>query len=541
MPTEVVRVTLEELREVTLETWLGDALGEVDATSRVPLRVVGLAYEAGYAGRTLAAGLDTDGGRDPHAVVATVATYPGYLIAEAEDGPWEWVGDAAALERVLDLQESAPPPCPAVALTDSRGFAPYREGVEAVLDGIASGDFYQVNLARRLEAAFPVEAGPGLFMAMREAQPAAFAALWSLGEGWLVSGSPECLLRWDGVQRVAHTFPIKGTIKRGDGVAEDEALALELASSEKNLAEHVMIVDLARNDLGRLAEVGSVAVHELYGQLELKTLRHLVSDIGARIRKDVGLAEVVGALFPGGSITGAPKIAAMKAISRHEPFARGFYCGSLGVVLGGAEAVFSILIRTAVVADGRLVYLTGGGLVSDSEAHSEWRETELKARAIENALRLGGTPVIDSAVKTMIDSEVKPMMDSEMKPMIDAVIPILAVERIEDSLPFWVGRLGFLNVAEVPHGDALGFVMLKLGDLTVELQSRASIADDVPELAPLAGVASLYLKVPDIGAIERALAGYEPIIARRDTFYGAREVVVREPSGHFVLFAQMIG
>ncbi len=533
MPSEVLRVTLDELREVTLETWLGRALGDVDTTSRVPLRVVGLAYEAGYAGRTLAAGLDADGGRDPKAVVATVATYPGYLVAEAEDGPWEWVGDVSALQQALAFHESAPPPCPAVTLSDSRGFEPYREGVEAVLDGIASGDFYQVNLARRLEAPFPVEAGPGLFMAMREAQPAAFAALWSLGDGWLVSGSPECLLRWDGAQRRAHTFPIKGTIERGEGAADDQALADELARSEKNLAEHVMIVDLARNDLGRLAEVGSVAVHALYGHLELKTLRHLVSDIGATIRKDVGLAEVVGALFPGGSITGAPKIAAMKAISRHEPFARGFYCGSLGVVLGGAEAVFSILIRTAVVADGRLVYLTGGGLVSDSEAHSEWRETELKASAIENALTHGGHVVMGTTSETM--------NDSEMKPMIDAVIPILAVERIEDSLPFWVGRLGFVNVAEVPHGDALGFVMLKLGDLTVELQSRASIAADVPELAPLAGVASVYLKVPDIGAIESALVGYEPIITRRDTFYGAREVVVREPSGHFVFFAQMIG
>jgi anthranilate/para-aminobenzoate synthase component I len=524
MPSEIQRVTLDALREVTLETWLGHALGDPDTTSRVPLRVVGLAYEAGYAGRTLAAGLEPEGGRDPQAVVATVATYPGYLVADHEEGPWEWVGDVAALQRALDFPETAPPPCPAVALSDDLGFEPYHEGVEAVLAGIASGDFYQVNLARRLEAPFPADAGPALFMAMREAQPAAFAALWSLGDGWLVSGSPECLLRWDGALRRAHTFPIKGTIKRGDGVADDRALADELATSAKNLAEHVMIVDLARNDLGRLAEVGSVAVHELYGHLELKTLRHLVSDIGATIRKDVGLAEVVGALFPGGSITGAPKIAAMKAISRLEPFARGFYCGSLGVVLGGAEAVFSILIRTAVVADGRLVYLTGGGLVSDSEAHSEWRETELKARAIENALRRGGQ-----------------LMDSEMKAMIDAVIPILAVERIEDSLPFWVGRLGFVNVAEVPHGDALGFVMLKLGDLTVELQSRASIAADVPELAPLAGISTVYLKVPDIGAIEQALAGYEPIIARRDTFYGAREVIVREPSGHFVFFAQMIG
>jgi len=403
MPTDVVRVTLDELREVTLEAWLGKALGDMEPSARAPLRVVGLAYEAGYAGRTLAAGLEPEGGRDPQAEVARVATYPGYLIAKDEDGPWEWVGDTSALLEALAFPAVDPLPCPAVELTDSRGFEPYRVGVEAVLGGIAAGDFYQVNLARRLEAQFPEAAGPGLFMAIREVQPAAFAALWSLGgatcrnvtssngaNGWLVSSSPECLLQWDGATRRAHTFPIKGTIKRGDAGAEDQALADELASSPKNLAEHVMIVDLVRNDLGRLAEVGSVAVRELYGHLELRTLRHLVSDIGATIRKEVGLAEVVGALFPGGSITGAPKIAAMKAIARHEPFPRGFYCGSLGVVLGGAEAVFSILIRTAVVAGGRLVYLTGGGLVSDSEAALEWRETELKAQAIENALGRGG-------------------------------------------------------------------------------------------------------------------------------------------------------
>lgn len=124
--------------------------------------------------------------------------------------------------------------------------------------------------------------------------------------------------------------------------------------------------------------------------------------------------------------------------------------------------------------------------------------------------------------------------------MIEAVIPILAVDRIEDSLPFWVERLGFEVVAEVRHGDALGFVMMKSGALTVELQSRASIAEDVPDLAPLAGVATVYLPVSDILEIETKLAGHEPVIARRDTFYGMRELIVREPNGHFVFFGQRL-
>lgn len=124
--------------------------------------------------------------------------------------------------------------------------------------------------------------------------------------------------------------------------------------------------------------------------------------------------------------------------------------------------------------------------------------------------------------------------------MIEAVIPILAVDRIEDSLPFWVERLGFELVAEVRHGDALGFVMMKRQGLTVELQSKASIAEDVAELAPLAGVATVYLPVTDILEIETKLAGYEPVIARRDTFYGMRELIVREPNGHFVFFGQRL-
>lgn len=124
--------------------------------------------------------------------------------------------------------------------------------------------------------------------------------------------------------------------------------------------------------------------------------------------------------------------------------------------------------------------------------------------------------------------------------MINQVIPILAVERIEDCLPFWVGRLGFTPIVEVPRGDALGFVMLQREALTVELQTRASIAEDVPELAPLAGLATVYLSVPDLAPIEAALAGYGPVVTRRDTWYGMRELIVREPAGHFVFFGQRL-
>ncbi|HRE92328.1 MAG TPA: chorismate-binding protein, partial [Myxococcota bacterium] len=317
-------------------------------------------------------------------LAVTVATYPGWLTSgDGSDGSWSAHGDTAGLLSALDHAPLPVAPPPRLTLSDPHGFAPYRAAVEAIREGIAAGDYYQVNLARRLEGELEDELGPALFFALRQAQPAAFSTLWALPDGWLTSGSPECLLRFDERTRRAHTYPIKGTIGRGDDEADDEALAARLMASEKDRAEHVMIVDLARNDLGRLAS--KVEVESLYATLPLKTLRHLVSDIAADIRPNVTLGQLVGALFPGGSITGAPKIAAMNAITHHEPFARGFYCGSLGLVFPD-EAVFSILIRTAVVSGGRLVYPVGGGLVWDSVAEDEWRETELKAQALLRAI-----------------------------------------------------------------------------------------------------------------------------------------------------------
>lgn len=380
MPSKLERVTLEALREESLEGWLDRVLGGAEGV--VPLRVVGLHYEAGHAGRTLTGGLPPVAA----GIVAVVATYPGYLVADDERGPWRAIGDVGPLTEALAHAPFPLEPCPRVELVDPVGVGPYRLAVEAIREGIAAGDHYQVNFTRRLVAELPTELGPSLFMALRAAQPTAFATLWGLEEGWLCSGSPECLLTWDAAERRAHTWPIKGTVGRGGSEGEDLALARRLLASDKDRAEHVMIVDLARNDLGRLAEMGSVVVRDLYSDLPLRTVRHLVSDVSARVREGVSLGELVGALFPGGSITGAPKIAAMNAITRHEHSPRGFYCGSLGVVFGASEAVFSILIRTAVASEGRLTYGVGGGIVWDSHPEDEWSETELKARALERAL-----------------------------------------------------------------------------------------------------------------------------------------------------------
>jgi para-aminobenzoate synthetase component 1 len=383
MPSRVERARLDDLRAIGLEAWLRQRL---EGCGPVPLHVVGLTYEAGMAARANADGLAYLEAPDTTRA-ALVVTYPGYLVGASERGPWQAVGDCQALFEALEVPAVAMPLRPAIGLDDEVGEKAHLASILEIKEGIARGDFYQVNLARRLEGPCPPDAASALYFALRAAQPTAYGALWALGaSAWLASGSPECLLRWDARTRQASTFPIKGTAPRRPDDPADAALSEALHASEKDRAEHVMIVDLARNDLGRVAVVGGVSVPQAFAELPLATVRHLVSEVTCEVAAGYDLADLLGTLFPGGSITGAPRIAAMKAIARHEPGPRGFYCGSLGVVFGEEEATFSILIRTAVVADGRVTYWTGGGIVADSDPESEWRETELKAEALRRAL-----------------------------------------------------------------------------------------------------------------------------------------------------------
>lgn len=402
-PSSCVRATVGELGPGGLVPFLRRHL-PARGPERLPLVVVFLAYDAGRA----APGLERTWpgpARDPHPLDAVpdlvIATYDGYLVGPSELGPWQPIGDTRQLMRALaapsppatstlDIDDKATRQSLAAlgaTLGDPRPAAVHRDGVTQLLEGIAAGDYYQVNLARRLEGRAPTSTAPALFAALRHAQPTAFAALFPLGaDAFLSSGSPECLLAWDGVRGVARSYPIKGTTRRDPDPSRDAALAAALRASEKDQAEHVMIVDLVRHDLGRVARPGGVDVPRLMQLMSLTTLHHLVSEVRAEVPREVDLAEVIGALFPGGSITGAPKIAAMQALDRLEPFRRGPYCGSLGVVLGGAEAVFSILIRTAVFAGDTVAYATGGGIVADSDPDLELAETELKAQALIRAV-----------------------------------------------------------------------------------------------------------------------------------------------------------
>jgi para-aminobenzoate synthetase component 1 len=285
--------------------------------------------------------------------------------------------DEAAARRLRERLES---PTPARAATLG-GLAPdheasvYLAGARRILEYLAAGDAYQVNLARRVSTELAGDAVE-LAAALRARAPAPHGAFIAAaaGDAWLVGNSPERFLALDGRGGV-ETRPIKGTRSRAPGADA------ELRASAKDRAEHVMIVDLERNDLGRVCETGSVRVEGLARVLELPTVLHLVSTVRGTLRAGVGLAALLEATFPGGSITGAPKRRAMEIIDELEPVVRGPYTGATGWLGAAGDLDLAVAIRTALVAGGRLSLSLGGGIVADSTPDSEWAETETKARA----------------------------------------------------------------------------------------------------------------------------------------------------------------
>jgi para-aminobenzoate synthetase component I len=248
---------------------------------------------------------------------------------------------------------------------------------------IRSGDVYQANLAQRLSVPW---AGTGwdLFERLGQVSPAPFAACFDAGDFSVVSSSPELFLRLSGSHIL--TRPIKGTRPRSADPVRDAQLTYELQRSEKEMAELVMITDLLRNDLGRVCEFGSVQVPELVRLERYAQVQHLVSTVEGRLRPAVSHLDALGACFPGGSITGAPKIRAMEIIDELEPVARGPYTGALGYLGFNRESQFSIAIRMAVVRGGRAWFHVGAGIVADSVPEAEYEETWAKAGGLLAAL-----------------------------------------------------------------------------------------------------------------------------------------------------------
>jgi para-aminobenzoate synthetase component 1 len=266
--------------------------------------------------------------------------------------------------------------------------ASYRGAVRRALDYLRAGDIFQVNLSQRFtaEGAFdPMD----LHVRLRRISPAPFAAMLRWDDFAVLSASPELFYSTDG-SRIS-TRPIKGTRPRGRDPAEDARLVAELVASAKDRAELTMIVDLERNDLGRICEYGSVAVSQALAVESFAQVHHLVATVDGRLRPEVGPMDVVRAMFPGGSITGAPKIRAMEIIDELEPDRRGLYTGSIGYLSRGRSA-FNIAIRTILIEGNRASYQVGGGIVADSDPDAEYRETLDKGRALHQILGGGVHP-----------------------------------------------------------------------------------------------------------------------------------------------------
>ncbi|MCA0199346.1 MAG: aminodeoxychorismate synthase component I [Proteobacteria bacterium] len=252
--------------------------------------------------------------------------------------------------------------------------------VAAAIEAIRAGDIYQANVTQRFHAPLPEKAAPfDIYLNLRERSPAPFAAFINGGNGLaLISASPERFLKCDANGRV-ETRPIKGTRPRGKTLEEDRAHAEALKASAKDISENLMIVDLLRNDLARVCVPGSVEAPVLCGLETFASVHHLVSVVTGQLRETAGASDLLKACFPGGSITGAPKIRAMEIIHDLEPSARGPYCGAIAWLGFDGAMDSSIVIRTLVLNGGEVAAQAGGGIVADSDPAAEYEESLAKA------------------------------------------------------------------------------------------------------------------------------------------------------------------
>ena len=260
----------------------------------------------------------------------------------------------------------------------------YLAAVRKVKDYIQEGDIYQANLTQRFRTTLnttPVH----LYQTLRKINPAPFAGFIDFGQGHVLSSSPERFIKIKG--RDIETRPIKGTRPRGKTLAEDERNKIDLLNSEKDKAELLMIVDLERNDLGKICKTGTVRVPKLFELEEYSTVYHLVATVEGELKEGLDVVDALKATFPGGSITGAPKIRAMEIIDELEPTQRNIYTGSMGYIGFNGDADLNIVIRTIVCKDGEAFFQVGGGIVWDSQEELEYEETLHKGKALMKALK----------------------------------------------------------------------------------------------------------------------------------------------------------
>ena len=262
----------------------------------------------------------------------------------------------------------------------------FEEMVRQCKDYIMAGDIYQANLSQRLSAKVGTADPLRLYEILREINPSPFAAYLDFGDLQLVGSSPERLVSLR--EGIAETRPIAGTRKRGETSNEMQELSAELLMNEKERAEHIMLLDLERNDLGRVCDYGTVAIDELMVVEDYSHVIHIVSNIRGTLAKNKDCFDLLRAMFPGGTITGVPKVRCMEIIDELEPVARGPYTGSLGYISNAGDMDLNIIIRTFVIQDGMAHIQVGAGIVADSDPTREYSETLQKAEALKKALEL---------------------------------------------------------------------------------------------------------------------------------------------------------
>jgi len=324
------------------------------------------------------------------------------LVVFAEPGvPGAWKRVQQRLKELLaKLREPVSVPAEQVVASaeavSAFGEAPFKQAVARAKQYIVDGDIMQVVLSQRMSK--PYAATPlSLYRALRTLNPSPYMFYFDFDDFQVVGASPEILVRVEGEpngdsegKRIT-LRPIAGTRKRGKTPAEDAALAEELLADEKERAEHLMLLDLGRNDVGRVAQTGSVRVTEEFIIERYSHVMHIVSSVEGRLKPELDALAVLRATFPAGTVSGAPKVRAMEIIDELEPVKRGIYAGAVGYIGFHGDMDLAIAIRTALVKDGQLHVQAGAGIVADSDPASEWQETQNKARALLRAAEMAET------------------------------------------------------------------------------------------------------------------------------------------------------
>ncbi|MGH7256707.1 MAG: anthranilate synthase component I family protein [Nitrospirales bacterium] len=298
--------------------------------------------------------------------------------------------EATLTTRVSHTRREPDRPAPPMRIAPEQTREAYMERVARCQDYIRAGDIYQANLSHRFTVDLegpPTSLGRQLYARLRRGNPSPFAGLLTFPPFSLVSSSPERLVRLQGMR--ADTRPIAGTRPRGTTLADDRRLVEELLGDSKERAEHLMLVDLARNDVGRVCRYGTVRVDDFMAVERYSHVSHLVSNVTGELREDVDGFDLLRAVFPGGTITGVPKIHCLEIIETLEPVRRGPYTGAMGYLSWSGDLDFNILIRTVLLTAGRGYLQVGAGIVADSDPAREYDETLYKAEALLAALRGG--------------------------------------------------------------------------------------------------------------------------------------------------------